>query len=85
MCGLHTPDTSTPWFIHIIRNWMPHDRQEDMMRPSVIFGGIAGLTIGAIVSWLSFGNAVEGVGIGISIAAAACGALIAYGHEQYQK
>lgn len=54
------------------------------MKVSIFVGGLAGLTIGAITGWLSFGSAISGVGIGISLAAAVCGVLVAYGYEHHK-
>ena len=48
------------------------------MTNSILTGGFLGLAFGAIVGWLSFGSAIGGVGIGISLAMAVCGALVAY-------
>lgn len=52
------------------------------MKIAVIIGGLAGLVFGAIIGWLSFESAFGGVGIGITLAMAICGALVAYGFEQ---
>ncbi|WP_298355548.1 hypothetical protein [uncultured Litoreibacter sp.] len=52
------------------------------MRSSLVFGGVAGLTIGAITGWLAFGSALSGIGTGISLGLGICGVLVAYGYEQ---
>lgn len=52
------------------------------MTASLFFGGLAGLAIGAIVGWLAFDSVSSGIGLGISLGAATCGVLIAYGYEQ---
>ena len=52
------------------------------MKIGIFIGGIVGLVFGAIVGWLSFGSAISGIGIGITLAMTVCGALVAYGFER---
>lgn len=52
------------------------------MKVSLVFGGLSGLAIGAIIGLLAFDSVISGIGIGISLAAGICGVLVAYRYEQ---
>lgn len=52
------------------------------MKIAIMIGGLTGLAFGAVIGWLSFESVFGGVGIGITLAMAICGALVAYGFEQ---
>ncbi len=52
------------------------------METRLLFGCLVSLAVGAIAGRLVFDDIITGTGIGISLGAAVCGALIAYGYER---